>query len=206
MTIGSAYNAEFFSGTIGEILRWTRPLSGGELRTVFDALSAKWDIPVAGQSMRRSSRRCASKRSRGPTSFPPLSIWPRRPRASAWLNLWSRWDWHWIELSVRRAVEQGANTIRLIGDVNAVYTGADRPNPPITSRLQQVVDLCDSLEVQFLLLRDRPTPQARRRPGVHRALSVRCGRRARTQQQRGGDRAVQRGGQRVPAVFPKRRS
>ena len=61
--------------------------------------------------------------------------------AAAWFNLWSRWDWAWIERSVRRAVEQGANTIRIIGDVNAVRTGTISEST-YHERLEQLITLC----------------------------------------------------------------
>ena len=149
MTIGSAYNAEFFSGTIGEILRWNRPLHGGELRTVFEALSAKWDIPVARPIDGPVSAPLRAKALKGSNIIPALvDLANDDPGASAWLNLWSRWDWQWIEASVRRAVEQGANTIRLIGDVNAVHTGVIT-EATYHDRLQQVVSLCATLGCRF---------------------------------------------------------
>ena len=149
MTIGSAYNAEFFSGTIGEILRWSRPLNGGELRTVFEALSAKWDIPVAQAIDAPVVAPLRVKALKGSNIIPALvDLAHDDPGASAWLNLWSRWDWHFIELSVRRSVEQGANTIRLIGDVNAVRTGMIT-EAMYHDRLQQVISLCDSLACRF---------------------------------------------------------
>jgi hypothetical protein len=149
MTIGSAYNAEFFSGTIGEILRWNRPLGGGELRTVFDALSTKWTIPVARTFDGPVVAPLRAKTLKGSNIIPALvDLANDDPAASAWLNLWSRWDWQWIELSVRRAVEQGANTIRLIGDVNAVHSGAIT-EAAYHDRLQQVVTLCRSLGCRF---------------------------------------------------------
>lgn len=149
MTIGSAYNAEFFSGTIGEILRWNRPLGGGELRTVFDALSAKWSIPVARPIDAPVIAPLRAKALKGSNIIPALAdLANDDPGASAWLNLWSRWDWHWIELSVRRAVEQGANAIRLIGDVNAVHTGAIS-EATYHDRLQQVIGLCQALGCRF---------------------------------------------------------
>jgi len=149
MTIGSAYNAEFFSGTIGEILRWNRPLHGGELRTVFEALSAKWDIPVARPIDGTVSAPLRARELKGSNIIPALvDLANDDPGASAWLNLWSRWDWQWIETSVRRAVEQGANTIRLIGDVNAVHSGVITERT-YHDRLQQVVSLCGSLGCRF---------------------------------------------------------
>jgi concanavalin A-like lectin/glucanase superfamily protein/cellulase (glycosyl hydrolase family 5) len=149
MTIGSAYNAEFFSGAIGEILRWNRPLSGGELRTVFDALSEKWSIPVARAFDGPVVAPLRAKELKGSNVIPALAdLANDDPGASAWLNLWSRWDWQWIELSVRRAVGQGANTIRLIGDVNAVHSGAIT-EATYHDRLQQVVSLCHSLGCRF---------------------------------------------------------
>jgi hypothetical protein len=149
MTIGSAYNAEFFSGAIGEILRWNRPLGGGELRTVFDALSAKWSIPVAQPIDGPVIAPLRTKALKGSNIIPPLiDLANDDPGASAWLNLWSRWDWQWIELSVRRAVEQGANAIRLIGDVNAVHSGAIS-EATYHDRLQQVISLCQSLRCRF---------------------------------------------------------
>lgn len=149
MTIGSAYNAEFFSGTIGEILRWSRPLGGRELRTVFEALSAKWAIPVAPAIDVPVVAPLRVKGLKGSNIIPALvDLAHDDPGASAWLNLWSRWDWQFIELSVRRAVEQGANTIRLIGDVNAVRTGMIT-EAVYHDRLQQVVSLCDSLACRF---------------------------------------------------------
>jgi hypothetical protein len=149
MTIGSAYNAEFLSGTIGEILRWNRPLNGGELRTVFGALSAKWSIPVARPIDGPVPAPLRAKALKGSNIIPSLvDLANDDPGASAWLNLWSRWDWHWIDLSIRRAVEQGANTIRLIGDVNAVHSGAIT-EATYHERLQQVVSHCESLGCQF---------------------------------------------------------
>jgi Cellulase (glycosyl hydrolase family 5) len=149
MTIGSAYNAEFFSGTIGEILRWNRPLNGGELRKAFEALSAKWDIPVARAIDAPVVAPLRVKALKGSNIIPALvDLAHDDPGSSAWLNLWSRWDWPFIELSVRRAVEQGANTIRLIGDVNAVRTGMIT-EAVYHERLQQVVSLCDSLACRF---------------------------------------------------------
>ncbi|MBP1818666.1 cellulase family glycosylhydrolase [Mycobacterium sp. OAE908] len=149
MTIGSAYNAEFFSGTIGEILRWNRPLGGAELRTVFDALAAKWSIPVARPVNGPTTAPLRATALKGSNIIPPLvDLANDDPAASAWLNLWSRWDWRWIELSVRRAVEQGANTIRLIGDVNAVHSGLIT-EATYHARLQQVISLCQSLGCRF---------------------------------------------------------
>jgi len=147
MAVGASHGGERFTGTISEILRWTHPLSGAELRTAFDNLSASWGIAV-------------SRPLDGPTAVPlhtsrikGSNIIPNRhdlsdPAKSAWLNLWSRWDWNWIEQSVRRAVDQGANAIRLIGDVNAVYTGAI-DEATYHRRLQQVVDLCNSSKCGF---------------------------------------------------------
>jgi hypothetical protein len=149
MTIGSAYNAEFLSGTIGEILRWTRPLNGGELRTVFGALSAKWSIPVARPIDGPVTAPLRAKALKGSNIIPALTdLANDDPAASAWLNLWSRWDWQWIELSIRRAVEQGARTIRLIGDVNAVHSGAIT-EATYHARLQQVVSYCALLDCRF---------------------------------------------------------
>jgi hypothetical protein len=149
MTIGSAYNAEFFSGTLGEILRWNRPLHGRELRTVFDALSAKWDIPVTRPIDGPVGTPLRARALKGSNIIPALvDLANDDPGASAWLNLWSRWDWQWIEASVRRAVEQGADTIRLIGDVNAVHSGAITERT-YHDRLQQVVSLCGSLGCRF---------------------------------------------------------
>lgn len=149
MTIGSAYNAEFFSGAIGEILRWNRPLHGGELRTAFEALSAKWGIPVARPIDGPVSAPLRAKGLKGSNIIPGLvDLANDDPGASAWLNLWSRWDWQFIEASVRRAVEQGANTIRLIGDVNAVHSGVIT-EATYHDRLHQVVSLCDSLGCRF---------------------------------------------------------
>jgi hypothetical protein len=149
MTIGSAYNAEFFSGAIGEILRWNRPLNGGELRTAFEALSAKWGIPVAPPLDGPIAAPLHAKALKGSNIIPALvDLANDDPGASAWLNLWSRWDWQWIEASVRRAVEQGASTIRLIGDVNAVHSGLIT-EATYHDRLQQVVTLCNSLGCRF---------------------------------------------------------
>jgi hypothetical protein len=149
MTIGSAYNAEFFSGTIGEILRWNRPLVGSELRTVFDALSAKWSIAVARPIDGPTIAPLRADAIKGSNIIPALvDLANDDPGASAWLNLWSRWDWQWIELSVRHAVEHGANTIRLIGDVNAVFSGVIT-EATYHDRLQQVVSLCHSLGCRF---------------------------------------------------------
>jgi hypothetical protein len=147
MAVGASYGAERYSGNIFEILRWTRPLSGAELRTVFDTLSASWDVAVSRPLDGPVAVPMRTTRIKGSNIIPngrDLS----GPSKSAWLNLWSRWDWNWIELSVRRAVDQGANAIRLVGDVNAVYTGAI-DEATYHSRLQQVVDLCASLKCNF---------------------------------------------------------
>jgi len=147
MAIGASYGDGFFSGYICEILRWTRPLQGAELRALFDNIAAEWGIEV-------------SRPLDGPivtpiqaTGLKGSNIVPNQhdladPDGSAWLNLWSRWDWEWIDLSVRRGVDQGANTIRLIGDVNAVFTGAI-DEATYHRQLQQVVSLCDSLGCRF---------------------------------------------------------
>lgn len=147
MAVGASHGAERYSGNIFEILRWTRPLSGAEFRTVFDSLSASWDVAVSRPLEGPIAVPMRVKRIKGSNIIPN-----RRdlsgPSKSAWLNLWSSWDWNWIELSVRRAVEQGANAIRLVGDVNAVYTGAI-DEATYHTRLQQVVDLCASLKCNF---------------------------------------------------------
>jgi hypothetical protein len=149
LAIGSSYNAEFFSGFLGEILRWRRPLDGHELRTVFENLSHKWGIQITGPLDSRIETPLLARQLKGSNIIPDLvDLADDDPSASAWLNLWTRWNWDWISTSVQRAASLGANTIRLIGDVNAVHSGAI-DEVTYHNRLQQVVSLCDSLGCKF---------------------------------------------------------
>jgi hypothetical protein len=147
MAIGASNGQQFYSGYIYEILRWTRPLGGRELRSVFDNLSAKWGVKVSGPLDGPIASPMRARQIKGSNIIPNQEDLAD-PQGSAWLNLWSRWDWAWIERSVHRAIDQGANTIRLIGDVNAVFTGVIDA-ATYHQRLQQVVSLCASLDRGF---------------------------------------------------------
>ncbi|MGW0172760.1 LamG-like jellyroll fold domain-containing protein [Rhodococcus sp. NPDC003322] len=142
MSIGVTNGGEYFSGQVCEIVRWNRPLTGEELRTAFRGLAGKWGIAVGPAIADRVAAPLLAVGIKGSNIIPSrVDLADADPTASAWFNLWSRWDWNWIDRSVRRAVDQGANVIRLIGDVNAVYTGAIT-EATYHDRLEQVISRC----------------------------------------------------------------
>ncbi|MBY6709505.1 hypothetical protein HQ308_22185 [Rhodococcus sp. BP-241] len=62
-------------------------------------------------------------------------------RPNAWVGLHGSWDWAWMKRSVDRAKSLGANTIRLVGDVETVASGVIS-QATYLAQLGLLVDYC----------------------------------------------------------------
>ncbi len=139
MIVGATIAGEHFDGAIGEIFRWHRPLSGLEMRDVFERLGRKWTIDVAYRSARSASPKL-------PTVVKGSNIIPSPAdmgdaNRSPWRNLWRNWDWKWLSGSVRQAASLGSTSIRIIGDTDAVYSKQISLDTYL-HRLSQLLDAC----------------------------------------------------------------
>jgi hypothetical protein len=144
VSLGAVASAtEPYSGDIFEVVRFTRVLKGGELRDAMAVLAQKWGITLKSRFPRTSSK----VRS---TVVKGSNIHPRATdlaTANPWKSLWSAWPYTaWVKDSIDKAKGLGANLVRLIGDVEAVYDGTMTQSTYLT-QLDQRVAYCQSIGV-----------------------------------------------------------
>lgn len=147
--IGGIAGSERFAGYIGEIARWSRALAGAELRASIYRMASKWAVILPAR---------IAANTYAPLRFSGLikgaNIHPRSSdfgygSGSGLVGLWGHWDWTgWIKPCVDGAKALGCNVIRIIGDVESVYTGVITQ----ATYLAQLTQLADYLQSQGMYL------------------------------------------------------
>jgi hypothetical protein len=137
-----------FAGDIGEIVRWPRVLLGHDLKAAMLGLAAKWGVTLKQRLGKPTGRPTIFARIKG------ASVHPKSGQSSyngnSLSGFWGPgYDFAWIQSSIDDAVAAGANTIRTIGDVEAVYTGLVSQGT-YNTRLAQIADYCASVNVGYL--------------------------------------------------------
>ncbi|MDJ0454431.1 LamG-like jellyroll fold domain-containing protein [Gordonia amicalis] len=155
LTIGATAGSEFFNGDIGELVVFTRGLTGPELRSIMGGLASKRGVVMPQRILSETPAPLVVNGYVKGSNIHPKAA-DLSTYANAWRGLWGNWDWTWIKRSVDRAKAQGANTIRLIGDVQTVADGVIS-QATYLSQLEQWVDYCASEDLKVYACLGDPT-------------------------------------------------
>lgn len=147
LALGSAPgNTEMFNGDMFEVVIYNRALYGRELQPVMTSLSAKWGVGIKQRILSATKTPLAlTYKIKGSSVHPKNSDFSY---GNGWIGVHGHWDWTWVKKNVDRAVSRGANTIRLIGDVETVFTGVIT-QATYLAQLGQLVDYLASINVKY---------------------------------------------------------